>query len=366
MQNSYTVAQSGVAALGTLPACVAGIDGHQRDTRQFGLVRQEETQLREGPRMQNCTLFPPGLNSVTDTAQFFNGDTLSSAFSFNNDLLGNVVVHPGRKTGLLPGEFLQPSLRGPGLFLLESGSQPTMPVPYTLDLTPAVVLPIGSSGDIGDSEVNPNKVVDLDRQIVGHVHRAEQEELATTVDKIGLPLDAVKPLFLVVPVNHRDDHPAFWHGPQADSIDALEAEDSLVVSDCAVRFEGGADLLIPSKDFHGLADGTDGHLSREAEPLTNLAVGEFVDGRLTEHLGVESALGRERGRFVHVLHRQEESLTLFGVGQDLKLECQFHYLGVYHSKTQTGTRKESGNRACVARRAIPLSPKGSSLPRYEL
>ena len=42
-----------VAALGTLPAGVAGIDGYQRDTRQFGLVRQEETQLRERPRVQN-------------------------------------------------------------------------------------------------------------------------------------------------------------------------------------------------------------------------------------------------------------------------------------------------------------------------
>lgn len=325
------VALLGMAADGTLSAAVARIDRDQRYAGEFRLVLQKQPELRERPRVQNCTLLSPGLDPFADAVEVFNGDTTTGAFSFSNDLLGDIVIDPGRKAPLLAGEFLQSALRRPGLFLLELRPQPSMPVTDVLDLRAGVTSAIAIRRDVGDTQIDPQEISGIDRSAFGEIDCAVQVELSLAKDQIALALNSVESAGLIFAIDQGNDDAAFGYGPKADTIEALEAHDALVVGDGSVWFKDRAFGFIAGETLDRLADGSDGHLCGELEPLADFSVGEFMDRRLTIDFRIKSQLGRERRGLVNVLHSFEEPFLLLGIGQQPQLECELHCLGVYRS-----------------------------------
>jgi hypothetical protein len=111
--------------------------------------------------------------------------------------------------------------------------------------------------------------------------------------------------------------------------------------------EGRALRFVPVKALYGLADGADGHLGRQAEANTNFTVRQFMDRRLAEDARIESALGCERCSFVVAPHGFQQPCSLRGVGKQLQLERQFHYLGLYNSLERNASGKGVGGKAAV-------------------
>ena len=322
-----------VPAFSALPAGVARVNRDQRDTCKGGLVLQKQQQLGKRPGMQNSTLLAPGLDPSANTRKVFELQSASGAFSFGNDLLGNIVVHPGCKAALLTGEQLQPALGSAGLLLLELGAQPAMPMANRLEFGPGVSLSIGVAGDVRNAEIHTEKVCRHNRRAGWKIDRAIQVELPLAVDQIGLALDAVKPLLLVFAVHQRSNHAALWQRPQTHFIEALESEDTLVVGDSPVWFEDRTFGLIAGEALDSFTDGAYRHLGRQPEAGANLRVCQLVDRRLAEDLRIEPFTRRERSRFIGAFHRCQQPFGLLGVRQKLQLERQLHYLGVYHSAT---------------------------------
>ena len=321
------VAFLAMSAFSASTAGITRIDGDQKHASQSSLVFQKQPQLRERPRMQNCSLLSPGLDPFADTLEVLNGNAAPGAFGFSNDLLGNIVVDPRSETVLLPRERFQPALCRSGPYLLKLRPQPAMTITNALDSRTAMQPAIGVAGDVRHAHVNAEKVGRLDRGGIGQVNRAVQVELALAIDQISLPFDAVKALLLVLAVDHRDDYAAAGKGPQADLIDALEAEDALVVGDRAERLEYWTLGFVAREALGGFADGTDRHLSREAEALADLVVAAFLDTGSTENASLKPRSRRECSRPSEPAHGFKQPLALVGVGENLQLERQLHYLG---------------------------------------
>lgn len=336
-----------VSALSAGTAGIARIDGHEMHSGKSGFVFQKQPELRERPGMQNCTLPLPGLDPFADTIQIFDGNSATGAFSFGNDLLADVVVHPCGEALFFTSQLLQPPLCRTSLFLLKFGSQSAVTVAHRLDLRTGVALAIRVAGDAGDAQIDTEKLCWLDWRCVRKIDSAVEIEPALAVRQIGLTFDPVKPLLLVFAVDQRHDYAAFRQGPQADTVQSLESHDAFVVSDRAIRLKDWTFCLIAREAFNGLANSADSHLSGELELRANLRVSQFVDRWLAVNFRLESTLSREGSGFVDPLHSGKQPLALFGVRQNLQLEREFHYYGVYHSLERDG--------------AIPLPAKAGSL-----
>src|ERR1700730_17101415 len=115
-----------VAAFGTFPRCVAGIDGDQRDSGERRLVVEERPELEKGPTVENSPLLAPSPYPFANPRQIFDGDPAPGAFSESNDLLTYHVVRVFGKARLFAGQFLQSTLGCAGLLALQFGAQPAM------------------------------------------------------------------------------------------------------------------------------------------------------------------------------------------------------------------------------------------------
>src|SRR5215469_17020167 len=162
---AWAVALHAVATAGARPACASRVHGDYRYSGHLGLVLHEQAQLRERPRVQNCSLLSPGLNPRADVLEVLKRDAALGAFSFNNDLLGNVVVYPGGETALFPRKGLQSALRRARLFLLKVSPQSPVTVTDGLYLRTGMPLAVGIGGDVGHSKIDPEEVAGLNRSM---------------------------------------------------------------------------------------------------------------------------------------------------------------------------------------------------------
>lgn len=320
-----------MAAGGALAAGVTRINSDQQDACESGLVLQEQAQLRECPGMQYCSLLAPSRNPLANAGQFLDRQSTPGAFSLRNDLLGNIVVDTGGKVTLLAGEPFQFALRRTCLQLLNFRPQPPMTEADAFDFGTGVLLTVRRSSDIGNSQVNPEKIGRFNRRTFRQIDSAVQVEFSASIDQVSLSLNAVEPLFLVLAIDKRDYNATFWHRPQAHAVDTLESHDALIISNRAIWPENRADIFIAPKTLHGFSNGTDSHLSGQVKTFSDFSIRQSVDRRLTEYSGIESSAGGESRGLVYALHGLKQPFSLFGVGQELQLECQLHCLGVYHS-----------------------------------
>lgn len=320
-----------MTTFGASSAGIARIDGDQRNTYQGGLIRQKQSQLRESPGMQNRTLLAPGLDPFANSTEFFDGDPATGAFSFGNDLLANNMIGVRGEPSLTPGKKFKSAFRGSRLLVLKLRAQPGMPISYALNLGARAPQPVGVCGNICNPKINTQEVARINWDAIGKVDRAVQIEFPLAINQFTLALDSVEAFLLVLAINQRNYDPPLRECPQAHPIRSLESHDALIVSDSTVRFKCRALSFVPTEALDCLTDGPDGHLGRQPETQADLCIGQFVDVGLIEDFGIKPKPRRERSGFIVSLHRVQQSLGLFGVGEQPQLERELHCLGVYHS-----------------------------------
>jgi hypothetical protein len=328
-----------VSTLTAFPRGIAGIDKKQRDSGYCRFVGDKQPQLRKRPTVENCSMFAPNSNPVADATQVFEFKSAIRAFSASNDLLANHVVHVAGESLFLARQLFQTALRRSGLFLLEFGTQTSMPMANRFDFAAAVSFAVRGRGDIRNSKINTQKLRRVNRRIVRKFDSTKQVELSLTVNEVSLPSDAIKTPALVFTVYQRNDHPLLWKSPQAHFVDALKAHNALVVGNRAARLKCRADLLISGKTLNSFTDSPNRHLRRQSKSRPYLDVSQFVDRRLAKNASIKTAASRERCGFVITLHRRQQALGLLGVGKQLQLQCQLHYLGVYYSLSGIATAR---------------------------
>ena len=330
-----------MSAYGARPAGIARVNSNQYYASESGLVCQETAKLSEGPRVQNCSLTMPNRNPLADTGKIFQFNPAPGAFSFSNDLLRNTVISVSGKSMLPATKFLQAALCRSGLFLLENGSQSSIAIANGLYFTSTVSLAIGSGSDLYDTEIHAKELGRRDWRIGRGFNCAVQVELTVPVYQVCLPFDPVKPLLLILAIDQWHNHATLWKCPETYLVDPLEAHNALVIGNGAVGFEYGTLIFIAREALNGFTYGSDSHLSGQSEACAYFSVGQFVNRRLTEDASVESAASGERGGCIRTFHSFQESGGLRSVWEQLQLERQFHYSGVYHSLTEKASKRPS-------------------------
>src|SRR5690606_37110709 len=77
----------------------------------------------------------------------------------------------------------------PGHFLLDRLPRAVMLLADILDVLSADSLAVAGGGDIDDAEVYTDEVANLNRRLIRQVDRAQQVELAVSIDEITLAFD---------------------------------------------------------------------------------------------------------------------------------------------------------------------------------
>ncbi len=283
-------------------AGVAGVHGNEWHADQLRLVSQEGAELSERPIAEPTSLRLPNCYSPPDTRQFLDGDPSLLCECLGNDLLRDTVIGVPLEARLPLRYLAKAATCRAAVPPLVGLAGPGASLPHLLNGLAAEGGAIVGGGNLNDAQVHADEVLHFQRRGLGQVHGGEQVELALAPHKVALALDAVEALGLILAIDEANDLPAGECG-EAYPIQPLEAQVALVVGDCPIGAEHGADGLVPSEALDGLADGPYRELGGEPELLPNGSVRETVNAGLGEHSGGEALGGSEGHRRVESPHR---------------------------------------------------------------
>jgi hypothetical protein len=124
---------------------ICGIDFYERHPGSFGLVGQKRAELGERPGVQGGPLGLAKPYPLTDSRQFFDGNTAFGAFSLGHDAFRNLVIDIGGEAGFSSSPlFEQPpgrvSFLGLQPFPQFELALPVAVEPGTVALSPVLVV----------------------------------------------------------------------------------------------------------------------------------------------------------------------------------------------------------------------------------
>lgn len=274
--------------------------------------------------MMPVALRLPNRKPVANELEILKSDAASGVLGVLNDLFRDNMIFMTAEVGLPMPYSFQDTLGGFRSFLLEA-------LPGTLELTTdlldflaAAGVAVGVNQNVDDSHIDPDKVVDLDGRVFGHVNGAVEVELSVTVDEVDLTFEPVKASLLVLSEDVGDHQSTSIYGKNADAVAVLERDDTVIVDHRSLGAKDRADSLVSGECISSFPNGSNSHLGRDAEFVAEFAVTEFLDGRAAEHPGIKTSLRRERCRRVELPHGIQQRCRLLGSRQQFELERQLH------------------------------------------
>jgi hypothetical protein len=248
------------------PACIARVNDVQANARRFALVRQELTQLGEGPRKPLVTL---GLSyhflrSFPDMCQVFDCQCLLPNESLLNKMFADAVVHITLIPRLAATEPLQVPLGRLGSRLLQTCPKTAMLTATLLNALTSMRLTVAVHSELDDAQVNTQNV----RRVYGrgrrHLHRNVQREHAVPKNKVCLPLGAVNSRRLIRAVAHGNKFtPVQAHKRYLRQ--SLERHDARVIDHRPVNVKLDVNALVSLVGFHRLRNSAYRHLAGQSE-----------------------------------------------------------------------------------------------------
>lgn len=270
-------------------ACVARIDGHQRDARKLCLVGKKGTKLAKCPGVQARSLTAPGRNPPAYARQFFQGNAATGAFGSLHDHLRYHVVGMLTESGLPSSEFAQPALGCLSTSFLKSALSPCEFVTDSLDIGTGMNRSIAVNGKRDYAEVNAKPVCCL--KLVGfwNVTDHGKQPFSSYKAEINLALAVGHQTPLVIPHHDRDSHTPIY-GPQIDRAAILKETDySVVVGLGGVLAKDWGNLAADLECARDLRDRSHSGLRSKAKPLTHSVVSHLVQIVLPERVGLEAS-----------------------------------------------------------------------------
>src|SRR5262249_50719534 len=140
-----------------------------------------------------------------------------------------------------------------------------------------------------------------DRRVLWQISRNQQEPLAVfSENQIRLAFGKPEALSLVATHNDREDDTTL-QGEDADTVNALEAHQSIIERHGCVLAEPRLDGFITFVCFTDLSNASDSHLSRQPEPLPKFCIISLLQKNLIGGLKLKSIRGKPVGGLVETL-----------------------------------------------------------------
>ena len=311
------------AAVWARAARVVWINDFDGNPRKLRLVGDELSELAERPRVLGATLGLSNRYPGAYALQVFEGDSPPGAFSLRNQPLRDSVVHVSGEAGFPPAALLEEAFRRLCSLALKLCSEFCVAFSESVQVLPTPGLSVGVYGYVSDSEVYAEPLLSVVRWWFWNVNDDGEVEDAVSEGEVCLSPDSVEPPRLVGAVLNGDDFPPL-QGQYGHPVGSLPTEDALVVDYGSVLPEGWFDSLVPLVGFSHLADGSDGQLRGQAILAPNVVVDEFLEPYFVGCSVFKRNIGYFVAGFVERFHRFEEGFGLFGGGQKLHEESQFH------------------------------------------
>lgn len=178
-----TVRLGDIAAGGTRPGGVSGVNGYYRDARQGCLVGYEASELLEGPGVMLPTLRTPNRNSLPDTLQVFQGDAERVPSGLIHQGLTDIVINPAGEPTFLSPAFSQQPLGRPCSLSLELGPESGMTMAQAVEVAARVDRSVTIDGDVHDAQVNSKNTRGSDGCRAFHLDGLVDESPAISVDQ---------------------------------------------------------------------------------------------------------------------------------------------------------------------------------------
>lgn len=171
------------SALVARPGRVAGVhldDGYARELR---LVGQKREQLEERPAGKLiASVSAPNREPVADTAEVFNGNPATGVFSSGDDRLADAVILMAAESGFLIADPRQLLFRAFGVSFLEALPLEVVLATDRLDGFSRIGVAIAVGRNLGDAQVHPEEVFNLDRSVFWSLDRGVEVELSISAD----------------------------------------------------------------------------------------------------------------------------------------------------------------------------------------
>lgn len=326
---TLSVASVAVSALWTCAAGVLWINYTHLDARQLCLVLDKRSKLEERPSAHLSSLPLAKPCPLANALEVFKGNSAFGAFSLGNKLLADAVVDVLPESSLSSCDAPQSSpcaTRPLASVLLESSYLLQLRSPLQIvrasrfDNLATILFSGAIGGDIGQAEINANKVAGRNLRSVWKVGRNEKEPSVVPEDQIGLAFGVAESFALILPHDERHKHAAI-QGYQADAVNALERHDALVIRHCGIRSERRLLGFISLVRFADLRDAAHCHLRWETETIAHLAVEQLLQENLICRLATEGFSGQPVRRLVKALDHGLKAGTLIRCRHKFKLKC---------------------------------------------
>lgn len=327
--------------------CPSGVHGKDGNACQSCFIFDEASELLERPRVVAATLRSPYNRYPSDALKLLKGDHPLGVFSLRHQPLRDHMVDVTPEPRLPAGKLLEMASSALCSYHLEFRFQSLSFNSDLIHLFPAVYFPIGVYGQILQAEVYSKSSYRVESARLRGVYDHSQIERAPTVDKVGLPSDAVEARALVFPYSDGYSHPPV-QGQDRGFIESPPGEDALIVDHRSVGSKLWFDVFVPLVGFHDFADRPYSHLGGEPEPLPNGVVDDLLEGDLIRHPLLVGYGCDEVAGVVELAHRLKQTSLLFAG------RIEFDHEGLLHSHID-GTLQYKDSR-------IPPTPKGRGLP----
>lgn len=329
MRLRFPIGLINIAASITGARGVARVNRDHRHTSKLRLVLKESSQFVKCPLSKLVTLRFSNRNPRAYAGEVFNRHGSVRVFSGANNTLGNNVVGIAFESALSAGHFFQVSFGRLRSFALEVLFELLCSLTNSIHLLTAMDIGIGIRSKIADAKVNAKIASWLKLGSVWQVNHKAEKESALAVNQVCLSENAALLKVGILAKDNRNLAPAINRENRSER-EVSKREQSVVVDNRRVFLELVEGLFSCSVRFADLANCTNSELSRQAEPLSNIAVGQAVQGDLPKLLILKGDFRDVVTGIVELLHRPEKRLFLTRSRKQFNFHREFHRMDTFY------------------------------------
>lgn len=321
-----TILFIGIATTRTFAAAVARVNRVHSHATQARLVTDKFPELRERPISQPCPLTLPNREPLAYSLQVFQRDCAIRALSVSDNSFRDAVILVTLKSLLIASELLQLTLCRACLLLLQVSAAVEVSPPLFFNLRAAINHTVGIRSDVDYAEINAQYVLRRALRQFFYLAHGVQVVVAFTKHKVNFTFAKWQQLALVVAALKRGCFSAA-NRPQIHVLAFGEANNSIVVSNAAVTFEGALSFLIQLVSVRNFRHGAHDHLRGQVKLRLAFVVRQFVQGELFERrlwLCLPALLTNPITRLICTLKRLAQGLSLRGRRLQFEINYQLH------------------------------------------
>ena len=290
----------------------------------FRFIGHERSKLVERPIMQGCPLSATNRNPRAYPFQVFQDNCSICVFRLGNQLFANAVIGIFGKAVFLPRQPLKFPFCRPRTFGLQLGPQASLAMANVVNVISRVYLTIAINGDIGDSQINSQRVVHVNWLRFIHFASSGKVEYSFGKSQVTFSLSRLKQFKLLFSIN-KWNAKSPTHCPNRHSL-VLQApgQNAIIVCDAACHCDSAFVFTVELVSISNFANRSNRHLSRKIEMFSYYMIALVMQVVLAEGLRFPGSITHKLASSIGLFQSAHERISLFRSREQFDLGNQLH------------------------------------------